>query len=159
MKLGIFCKQIHVEKIVNFLNTTNIDYVIYSKGKTNEHFAYYSDFDIGISYCAGFIIDFDKEKKIQGQNRPWYNYHPHPLPQYKGYSSYAKAIDDSVRQYGVTLHKMVQRVDDGEIIQEKNFELESVPCHPNELGNICHYYLFQLFKETIVDISVGVIDG
>lgn len=155
MKLGIFCKDIHIEKLVNFLNLTDIDYVIYSKSKTNQYMAYYGNFDIGISYCAGFIIDFEKEKNIHGSNRPWFNYHPHPLPEYKGYSSYSKAIANNVMSYGVTLHHLVQKIDSGEIIRKKMFDLESFPIHPQELGSICHYYLFQLFKETIEKISKG----
>lgn len=154
MRYGIFCKDVHTAKLVNFLNKyTEIDYIIVPSSKTNKYMAYYSDFDIGISYCCGFIIDFEKERKIQGENRPWFNYHPHPLPEYKGYDAYAKAIAERIEKYGVTLHHMAQEVDAGKIIQVKRFPLASIPVHPNELGNICHYYLLQLFKETIEELT------
>lgn len=154
MKYGIFCKPRHVEKIVNFLNkNTDIDYFIISTSKTNQHEVYYRDFDIGVSYCCGFIIDLEKEKKIKGKNSKWFNYHPHPLPDYKGYSAYAKAIKNGVMEYGVTLHRLVQETDAGQIIKIKKFQLETPPIHSSELGNICHYYLFQLFKETVESLS------
>lgn len=157
LKLAIFCKPVHMQKIVNFLNehsNINIKYVIFdSTVKSNQHEAYYRDFDVGISYCAGFIIDLKKEKKIKGYNAKWFNYHPHPLPEYKGYSAYAKAIKNKVTYYGVTLHRLVQKVDSGEIIQVRSFNLDSPPVDVSELGNICHYHLFQLFKETIEHIG------
>ena len=152
-KLGIFCKPVHIEKLVAFLNTTDIDYCIFSNTKTNQRMAYYGDFDIGISYCAGFIIDLEKERRIRGKNRPWFNFHPHPLPQYKGYDAYAKAINGQVPSYGVTLHRLVQEVDAGEVIEVYRFSLFSRPVHPDELGCICHYFLFHLFKNRIEEIA------
>ena len=153
MKVGIFCKPVHVEKLVAFLNTTDIDYCIFSNSKTNQRMAYYSDFDVGISYCAGFIIDLEKEKRVRGENRSWFNFHPHPLPKYKGYDAYAQAIYDKVFTYGVTVHRLVQEVDAGKIIEVNMFSLYSEPVHPDELGCLCHYYLFQLFKKYVGAIA------
>ena len=144
MKLGIFTKPIHVEKIVNFLNQhTYLNYII-STDK-NELSAY--EFDIGISYCFQY--------KIPINNKPWYNYHPAPLPEYPGLTNYSKPIKDKVTSFGVTLHKMTDELDKGEIIKKRTFELESIPVNTNELGCITHYHLFQLFKETIEIIALG----
>ena len=141
MKLGIFTKPIHVEKIVNFLNRyTNIDYII----STSKQEVYAYDYDVGISYCFPYIIKIDKT--------PWYNYHPAPLPKYPGLMNYAEPIHDKVKTFGVSLHKMTNEVDKGEIIKVKTFKLDSLPVNSNELGNIAHYYLFQLFKETIQEL-------
>jgi methionyl-tRNA formyltransferase len=135
----IVTKPIHVEKICNYLNQyTNLKYVITTEKPEIHMF----DYDIGISYCCPFIIkDFDK--------KPWYNYHPAPLPEYPGISNYSKPIKDKVTEFGVTVHRMTDKVDMGPIVRKKMFKLESVPVNSNELGNIAHYYLFQLFKETI----------
>jgi len=139
MKLGIFTKEIHVEKIVNYLNNNypSIDYIISTE--RSETIAY--DFDIGISYCFPYIV------KIK--DKIWYNYHPAPLPEYPGLTNYAIPIKDKVDNFGVTLHIMTDEVDKGPILRVKRFNLDSVPVSTNELGCISHYYLFQLFKETV----------
>jgi len=140
MKLGIFTKPIHVEKIVNYLNQhTNIDYIIC----TNKQELDMYEFDVGVSYCFPYIIDIGK--KI------WYNYHPAP-PNYPGMSNYSVPIKGKVTDFGVMLHKMTNVVDKGPIVKIKHFKLDSIPINSNELGNITHYYLFQLFKETIEEL-------
>jgi len=144
MKYGIFTKARQVEKIVNYLNKfTDIDYVISTDKKEIKLF----DFDIGISYCFPYVIDVKKD------GRSWYNYHPAPLPEYSGSSNYINAIKDEVKKYGVTLHKMTNEVDKGEIIKKIEFNLDSKPCNVDELGSISHYYLFQLFKATIKSLG------
>ena len=144
MKLGIFTKPIHVEKIVNFLNQkTKIKYVICTS--KNEIDMY--DFDIGISYCFPYIIDL--------KGRPWFNYHPAPL-KYPGFTNYSKPVKDKVREFGVALHQMTSEVDKGPIVKVRKFKLDSIPINSNELGSIVHYHLFQLFKETIATLETKV---
>ena len=145
MKLGIFTKPIHVEKIVNYLNQhTDINYIISTNKQEIESF----EFDIGISYCFPYIIDI--------KDKLWYNYHPAP-PNYPGMSNYSKPVADKVKEFAVMLHKMTNVVDEGPIVKIKHFKLDSIPVNSNELGNITHYYLFQLFKETILDVARGVL--
>jgi len=143
MKYGIFTKPIHVEKIVNYLNQyTKIDYII---STSKEEICAY-DYDIGISYCFPHIINVD--------DIPWYNYHPAPLQEYPGLMNYACPIRDKVKNFGVTLHRMTNEVDKGPIIKVRRFKLDSLPVNSNELGNIAHYHLFQLFKETIRELGI-----
>ena len=128
-----------MEKLVNYLNLhTDIKYVI----TTSKEELHSWDYDIGISYCSPYYIKGTKEK-------PWFNYHPGPLPKYPGLMNYAKPVYDKVKEYGVTLHKMTEVFDKGPIIKVKKFKLDSIPTNTNELGCIAHYYLFQLFKETV----------
>lgn len=141
MKYAIFTKPIHVEKIVNYLNqNTDLNYIISTE--RSEPYAY--DFDIGVSYCFPYIIKPDLIKKAV-----WYNYHPAPLPKYPGLTCCAIPIRKRVMNYGVSLHVMTNEVDKGTILKTKSFPLKSLPTTTNEIGNIAHYYLFQLFKETI----------
>jgi len=139
---GIFTKSIHVEKLISYLNTIKIDYLI----STKKDEVYSSNFNIGVSYCFPWIVDVDYPNKDE---RRWFNYHPAPLPEYPGPTNYVDAMRNQVMSFGVTLHQMTQEVDRGEIIKQLHFPLRSVPVHTSELGVICHYYLFQLFKETI----------
>jgi hypothetical protein len=48
---------------------------------------------------------------------------------------------------------MDENYDTGPIIRIKEIELHEPPTSPQELGAISHYFLFQLFKETIIEIT------
>ncbi len=139
----IFTKSHHVEKIVNFLNTTDIKYFITSDKQEIKNFAF--PFDIGISYCCPYILQLDE--------RPFYNYHPAPLPKYKGVTIYADAIKNGERIWGVTVHRMTSAVDEGEIIEAIKFPIYA-PLSTNELGTAAHYYLFRLFRATIQGLNI-----
>lgn len=139
----IFTKPHHVEKIVNFLNRkTDLHYTITSDKEEIKNFAH--PFDVGISYCCPYILNID--------SRNFYNYHPAPLPGYKGTNIYARAISKGMRIWGVTVHKMTNIVDTGEIIKELLFEVDE-PCSTSELGTITHAYLFRLFRQTIMELK------
>lgn len=144
VKFGIFTKPIHTEKLVNYLNqNTDLDYIISTQKP--ELLAY--DFDVGVSYCFPHIVNVNYHPV--GNRRIWYNYHPAPLPDYPRDTNYALAIRDKVKEYGVSLHIMTMDIDKGPLLEVKRFMLDSLPTNSNELGAISHYYLFQLFKETI----------
>lgn len=146
MKYGIFTKPQHVEKIVNFLNeSTDIYYII----STNKYEPLAYDFDIGISYCFPWIIDSRYDAGMLLETKDWYNYHPAPLPEYKNWGNYQKGIKAGVEAWGVSLHRMTKHVDEGPVLKVKYFKLNSIPSNTQELGDISHYHLFQLFKETI----------
>jgi len=50
---------------------------------------------------------------------------------------------------------MDENYDTGDIIKIKKIELHEPPTSHEELGAVSHYFLFQLFKETILDIYEG----
>ena len=138
-----------MEKITKYLGDKNISFFI----STRKDDMWRNDFDIGISYCYPYLVDTERD------NRKWYNYHPAPLPKYKGVRCIVDALNNKVDTYGVTLHVMTNEVDEGKIIASKTFSLSSIPCDANELGCIAHYHLFQLFKETICDLhTLGEIE-
>jgi len=146
MKFGIFTKPQHVEKIVNFLNeNTDLHYII----STNRYEPLAYDFDIGVSYCFPWVIDSRYNDGMLLENKDWYNYHPAPLPFYGGWGNYQKGIKAGIKEWGVSLHRMTEHVDEGPVLKVKYFKLDSPPVNTQELGDISHYHLFQLFKETI----------
>ena len=133
MRLGIFTKPCHVEKIVNYLNQwTDIVYII----STDRNEINLYEYDVGVSYCWPW--------KVKNPVN-WYNYHPGVLPDCKGVECYTKAM--ALGKYGVTLHKMNEEFDSGEIIEVREFEAD--PVNSQDLGNITHHHLFLLFKDTI----------
>ena len=79
------------------------------------------------------------------------NYHPGPLPEYKGPNEYENAIKNKETRWGVTVHDMTEEYDSGNIRKILKFNLHEPPNSVEELGAISHYFLFNLFKETIND--------
>lgn len=146
MKHGIFTKPQHVEKIVNFLNTSNFyrdnDYII----STNRWEPQSFDFEIGISYCFPWLIDLDAP---ENKDRIWYNYHPSPLPEYSNWGHWARQIKDKHEVSGVSLHLIDKGIDTGPVLAVMYFPLRNPAVNTHELADINHYYLFQLFKESI----------
>ena len=50
---------------------------------------------------------------------------------------------------------MDENYDTGPIIKVKTFDLHEPPTSTQELGAVSHYFLFNLFKETVLDIYKG----
>jgi len=111
-------------------------------------------FDLGVSYCYPRKIT---EPLLTLPNKGFINYHPGPLPKYKGPTELENAIKNEEKNWGVTVHYMDENYDTGKIIKIKQIKLHEPPIDPKELGAISHYFLFQLFKETIKKIYDEII--
>ncbi|PCI88895.1 MAG: formyl transferase [Hyphomicrobiales bacterium] len=75
------------------------------------------------------------------------NFHPAPLPEYKGTAGYNIAILEGLKEWGVTAHYVDEEIDTGEII-----EISKLPvCYETEtaqsLEEKCRPVLFDLFKK------------
>ena len=77
------------------------------------------------------------------------NYHPAPLPDYRGTAGYNMAIMDCLREWAVTAHYIDEGIDTGDIIEVARFAI----CHEEEtaqsLERKTQYVLLELFKRTI----------
>lgn len=140
----ILTSKRHATKIVNHLNhNTNIFYFI-STDKNIDSFNY----DIGVCYGYPHLI---AEKTLE--KHIFYNYHPAPLPVYGDWGNYARGLHDlqsgKLKKWGVSLHRIDKNIDKGEVLKVLDIDLMSIPVDIQELGDIGHYCLFQLFKQTI----------
>ena len=100
--------------------------------------------DYIISFLSPWIIPPEILEKSRKES---INFHPAP-PKYRGIGCYNFAIYNEESEYGVTCHKMIEKVDSGEIIACKYFPLygtESV----SALKEKSMVYLVQLFYEII----------
>ena len=143
--IRIYTKQRHISKITKFLNSIKLEHEIYTIHDNPPK----TDFQFGVSYC------YPRKIPLELLNSPklgFVNYHPAPLPKYKGPDEYSDAIKNQETQWGVTVHKMDKDFDSGEIIEVNEFTLHEPPTSIEELGAISHYFLFNLFKKTIQDI-------
>lgn len=145
----LMTKQQHATKLVNYLNHTGyLGYTI----STSEEIPYCGLLGghIGVSYCYPHLI-----KKEELSKMTWYNYHAAPLPRYGDWGNYARGLhdlqvsQDKELRWGVSLHIIDPGIDSGPILRCLDVPLLSKPCDIQELGDITHYYLFQLFKQTI----------
>ena len=142
--IRVYTKDRHIEKITKFLNSINLKYEIF----TDEIEKDSTRFELGISYCYPTKII---EPLLSTPSKGFINYHPGPLPKYKGPNEFLDAIKNEEINWGVTVHKMNENFDDGEILKIKEIKLHEKPISVEELGSISHYFLFELFKETIFE--------
>jgi len=150
--IRVYTKERHKAKIDQFLNSINIKHEIYTI-KDNPPV---DSFDLGVSYCYPRKIT---EPLLSTPRKGFVNYHPAPLPKYRGPTELNDAIKNKEIHWGVTVHYMDENYDTGPIIKLKNFDLHEPPTSPQELGAVSHYFLFQLFKETISDIYKGNVEA
>jgi methionyl-tRNA formyltransferase len=143
--IRVYTKERHISKITKFLTSISLEYKIY----TIKDDLSIEPFDLGVSYCYPRKII---EPLLSTPKKGFVNYHPGLLPKYKGPTETEDAIKNKETHWGVTVHHMDENYDTGKIIQIKKIDLHEPPTSTQELGAISHYFLFQLFKETILDI-------
>ena len=73
-----------------------------------------SSFDLGVSYCYPRKIS---KSLLSIPKKGFVNYHPAPLPKYKGPTELDDAIKNKETDWGVTVHHMNEEYDSGEIIK------------------------------------------
>jgi len=105
-------------------------------------------FDYIISYLSPWIIP---ESLLTRAKRGCINFHPGP-PEYPGIGCTNFAIYDESELFGVTCHHMLSKVDTGDIIGVRRFQLfpeDSV----YSLTQRCYAYILELFYETLKCIA------
>jgi len=80
------------------------------------------------------------------------NFHPAPLPDFKGFAPYSFGIFEEVDKWGVTAHFVDESFDAGDIIKVKKFGINPKEINAFDLVEKSHYELFELFKEVIDDL-------
>lgn len=143
--IRVYTKTRHVEKISKFLKSLKLEHEIFTI-KDNPPLM---KFDLGVSYCYPRKIT---EPLLSTPPKGFVNFHPAPLPKYKGPTELEEAIKNNEMKWGITVHYMDEDYDTGDIIKVKKIDLHEPPTDSKELGAVSHYFLFQLFKETIMDI-------
>jgi methionyl-tRNA formyltransferase len=79
-----------------------------------------------INANSTFIIPTDALKLFEGRSL---NFHPGLLPEYAGLHTHQWAIRNGEREFGVTVHRMEQRIDAGAIVGQLRF-----PIRPHDTG-------------------------
>ncbi len=143
--IRVYTKTRHIKKIEHFLSSQNIPFETFTVKDEPPK----TDFDLGVSYCYPRKIS---KSLLSIPKKGFVNYHPAPLPKYKGPTELDDAIKNKETDWEVTVHHMNEEYDSGEIIKIKQIKLHEPPTSTQELGAVSHYFLFGLFKETILEI-------
>jgi methionyl-tRNA formyltransferase len=91
------------------------DYVVQYLGKATFPLVHY---DIGISFMYQHKVP---AKEVN--SHPWFNFHPAPLPDYKGRNLCYHAIMNKEKEFGATIHYMDEGFDTGDIIEVWRFPM------------------------------------
>ena len=147
--IKVFTKPRHKNKIHRFLSSIDVPHEIYT---VKDNVLSSDAFALGVSYCYPRKI---KEPLLSTPVGGFINYHPAPLPCYKGPNELQNAIDNHELRWGVTVHYMDENYDTGPVITSRQINLHEAPSSKSELGAVSHYFLFELFKDTIEKILLS----
>ena len=141
----VLTKKRHEGKIREFLGRAYI-----CTAEDGEVWTPPPDYTLGVSYCWPWLVP---PYVLSWPAHGWINYHPAPLPEYKGPRETLKAIQDKVLEWGVSVHVMDRTFDTGPLIECRRFPLWEPPTSTAELGAVAHWHLFKLFRDTIHSLS------
>lgn len=120
----------------------------------NQKISAFPDYDLGISFLYTHRIpsaEFHHPYK-------WVNFHPGPLPEFRGRNLAYHAIMEESPYFGATIHYMDCDFDTGEIIEVVRF-----PIMPHHTAGdlVAHSYLLlsQLFKTYMPELLKGKIES
>lgn len=82
------------------------------------------------------------------------NLHMAPLPEYRGSNQFSFAIIDGKKEFGTTIHLMDTRIDHGDILFQRRFEIPK-HCWVNHLYELTVAASIKLFKYTLAHLIEG----
>lgn len=107
-----------------------------------------------IDLCISFLHpNLIKEPYISTPRIGAINFHPAPLPRYRGVACYSRAILNEDRKYGVTAHYVDSTIDTGDIIAVRKFNIDPKSETALSLENKSMDLLLKLFMKTISALS------
>lgn len=107
------------------------------------------DFDLGLSMLYWRIL---KEGFINTPKLGVVNFHPAPLPDFKGTAGYNVAILEGLEKWRVTAHYVDENVDTGPIINSLSLSISAERETAQSLEKRCQPLLFELFKSVVGEI-------
>jgi len=114
---------------------------VYLKIEKNE-----IDFDLGVSFVYWRIL---KEPLISFPKYGLINFHPAPLPDYKGTGGYNMAILESLSKWAVSVHYVDAGIDTGGIIDKFEFSIDPEEETVITLEEKSQDFMISLYKKTI----------
>lgn len=127
------------EEIIKYLPQN--DFSISIRSKPN-----FGDYDVGVSFMYLY-----KVPKEQVDSHIWINFHPAPLPEYRGRNLCYHAIMNGEGEFGATVHYMDENFDTGDIIEVLRFPIEPSDT-AGDLSRLVLGFSMQLFSKYLPEI-------
>lgn len=96
-----------------------------------------------------------KKRWIEAAKVAAINFHPAPLPEYRGVFGYNFAFLNHESSYGVSCHFLVDQFDEGDIIEVKRFPYNFEDGSLKELIGLSDYHMFDLFQRIYTRFKNG----
>jgi methionyl-tRNA formyltransferase len=81
------------------------------------------------------------------------NFHPAPLPEFKGIGGYNLALLNNIKSWAVTAHFVDKEIDTGPIIDLIDFRIDSVDQTVWSLQEKSQEYIYELFSKIVAELS------
>jgi len=104
------------------------------------------EFDLAISMLYWLKI---RQPLLQIASKGVINFHPAPLPDFKGTGGYNLAILKNLSEWGVSAHYVDEEIDTGPIITVARFPIDQAEETAQSLEKRCREPLFHLFKDVV----------
>lgn len=147
MKILVLTSESHhefVDDMVSALDTGTHNWLISADSK----YKFPSIYDIGISFM------YQQKIPKEQLSKTWFNFHPGPLPKYRGRNLCYHALMNGEEYFGVSIHYMDEYFDTGDIIDVWTFPIlgfdtaESISSEAMRLSR-------HLFEEYLPRITSG----
>lgn len=146
----VLTKARHCWKLLRFLTSVHVVNWIYAVETAGRQWIPPRSYSLGVSYCWPYLVP---PEILRWPKLGWINYHPAPLPEYKGPKETTRAISDRVMEWGVSVHYMDEHFDTGPLIECRRYPLWEPPTSEFEMGAVAHWHLFNLFRDTIPSLA------
>jgi methionyl-tRNA formyltransferase len=118
------------------------------------------EFDSALEHIKSGLLQFDlglsvlywrrlRDEFLTAPNGGIINFHPAPLPDYKGTAGYNLAILEGRNTWATTAHYVDASIDTGNIIEVYNFPIDSKQETAKSLESICQAVLEEQFKRIV----------
>jgi methionyl-tRNA formyltransferase len=114
-----------------------------------ENIDKYKDIDLVISFLYWKRI---KKPLIDLPKIGCINFHPAPLPEYRGFAPYTFGIYENTIQWGVTCHFVDESFDTGDIVKEVLFDINPLEETAYSLQRKSHMATLGLFRGVIYEV-------
>lgn len=141
------------EKLLKWLETLPCD-IVFKEINDVKLTKFPLTYDLGISFLYTHKIP---PSELERTHR-WINFHPGPLPEFRGRNLAYHAIASKSDHFGATIHYMDKEFDTGNIIEVVRFSI--LTWHTaGDLVKIAHATLEQLFKKHVPRLIKGTVDS
>ncbi len=111
-----------------------------------------ADVDVVISFLYWRLI---REPLISLGRSGCLNFHPAPLPDFRGLGGYNVAILEGLPEWGVSAHFVDERFDTGDLVEVERFAFDVATATAYSLDLQSQEHLLGLFKRTVGRLSAG----